>query len=162
VCYTGKNKDDFFTPREIEKLFKNSNQNTIYFNFLNPIHVNKADTELVLTRIAYENKKKILINPKSFKRNPTEEGFQEVCIISDSCEKDYQVETWFKKLHPSIKLVKHDGPKISAYEVESKGKSFLLAPPYSGKNTLDRKIYKDPKFNTGEGCLQIIRFTILP
>lgn len=163
VCYTGKNKDDFFTPREIEKLFKDRKENTIFFNFINPIHINKADTELVLTKIGYENKIKILMNPKNFKRNPREDGFNEVYILADSCEKEYLVETWFKQLHPYIKLVKQDDPKLSVlYEVTSEGKPFLLGPPYPAKNLLDRKIYKDPRFSTGEGCLQTIRFTILP
>lgn len=163
VCYTGKNKDDFFTPREVERIFKNLSENTIFFNFINPIHVNKADTELVLSKIAFENKKKILINPKSFSENPREDGYDEVYLISDSCEKDYLPETWFKKFHPSVTLKKLDDPRLSiTYEVATKGKSFILAPPHPGKNILDRKIYKDVKFSTGEGCLQTVRFTILP
>ncbi len=163
VCYTGKNKDDFFTPREVERLFKNLSENAIFFNFINPLHVNKADTELVLTKIAFANKKKILIDPKNFKHNPREEGYNEVYLIADICEKEYLPETWFKKFHPSVKLTKLDDPKLSiTYEVATKGKPFILAPPYPAKNLLDRKIYKDPKFSTGDGCLQIIRFTILP
>jgi len=162
VCYTGKNKDDFYTPREIEKLFKNLNQNTIFFNFLNPIHVNKADAELVLTKIAYENKVKILINPKNFKKHPKDSGFKQLYILADSCEKEYLVETWFKNLHSSVKLTNQENSKLLfTYEVTAKGKPFLIAPPDS-KNLLDRKIYKDPKFSTGEGCLQTVRFTILP
>ena len=163
VCYTGKNKDDFFTPREVERLFKNLSENAIFFNFINPLHVNKADTELVLAKIAYENKKKILINPKNFKSNPHEEGYNEVYLIADSCEKEYLPETWFKNLHPSIKLTKRDDPKLSiTYEVATKGKPFILAPPYPAKNLLERKVYRDAKFSTGEGCLQTLRFTILP
>ncbi len=163
VCYTGKNKDDFFTPREVERLFKNLSENTIFFNFLNPNHVNKADTELVLTKIAFENKKKILINPKNFKSNPRDEGYNEVYLVADTCEKEYLPETWFKNLHPAVKLKKLEDPKLSiTYEVATKGKPFILAPPYPAKNLLDRKIYKDPKFSTGNGCLQTIRFTILP
>lgn len=163
ICYTGKTKDYFFTPREVEKIFKNLNQNSIFFNFINPLHVNKADTELVLKKIAFENRIKILINPKNFKYKPKDLDFHEVYIIADSCEKEYLVETWFKNLHPYIVLKKQDDPKLSVtYQVESKGKPFLLGPPYPAKNLLDRKIYKDSRFSTGEGCLQIIRFSILP
>ena len=48
---------------------------------------------MVLAKIAYENKKKILINPKNFKLNPHEEGYNEVYLIVDSCEKEYLPST---------------------------------------------------------------------
>lgn len=163
ICYAGKNKDDYFTPREVERLFSEVNQDAIFFNFINPNHVNKADVELVLAKMAYTKKLKWNIDPKTFKKHPREEGYNAVYLITDSCEKDYLPETWFKNLHNSIHLKKIDDPKLSiCYEVESKGKAFIIAPPFPAKNFMDRKVYRDQKFSTGEGCLQIIHFLILP
>ncbi|HMV45872.1 MAG TPA: hypothetical protein PK079_07105 [Leptospiraceae bacterium] len=163
ICYTGKNKDDFFTPREVEKLFKDVKENAIFFNFINPDHVNKADTELTLSKLSYLNKLKWSIDPKIFKKHPREEGYSAVYLISDSCEKDYLPEAWFKKLHNSIQLKKIEDPKLSIqYSVESKNHSFMIGPPFPARNFMDRKIYKDVKFSTGEGCLQVIHFSILP
>jgi hypothetical protein len=51
---------------------------------MEPTHVNKTDTEVLLKMLAYQNKLKLLINPKKLDKIPI--NFQTAFLISNHCE----------------------------------------------------------------------------
>lgn len=90
VCYTGYDKNDYLLPEWIKSVsLEKLNKNTILFNEVNPLHVNKADTEYVLSRIAYDKKLSLLIDPK--RSNQYNVKFEEIWIVSNSCKESDKI-----------------------------------------------------------------------
>lgn len=84
VCYTGYDRKDYTTPLWMESIAKEKlNRNTILFNELSPLHVNKADTEYLLSKISYDRKIRLTIDPK--RKIEDLEKFDEIWIPSNHC-----------------------------------------------------------------------------
>lgn len=82
ICYTGGNKADYYTPRHIEAqalLYLNSD--AVILNEVNPLHVNKADTEYLLSRIAYDRRITLQFDPKRMKKLPS--SVKEFWVVSE-------------------------------------------------------------------------------
>jgi len=85
VCYTGYDPKDYFTPRWIEEIAKQKMQKAlIVINEVNSLNVNKADTEYLLTWLAYTRKLPIQFDPKRWKT--VEPRWEELWIVGDSCQ----------------------------------------------------------------------------
>ncbi|MEM7179394.1 MAG: hypothetical protein AAF518_00660 [Spirochaetota bacterium] len=84
LCFTGTDRKAYELPRLIETEAKQFlKTNTIVINAINPQHVNKADTELLLNRIAYDRKLKLITNPGR-KKIPWQD-FQSVLVVGNTC-----------------------------------------------------------------------------
>ncbi len=108
VCYTGYDAKDYVKPKWIaEKTETLLKAPTIILNEVNPYHVNKADTEYLLTQIAYRKKIPVYFDPKRWKK--VEEKWKEVWIVGDNCEhksflekKDFWEENGFHKNNAQV------------------------------------------------------------
>jgi hypothetical protein len=84
ICYTGYDQNDYITPKWIESIGQSRLQkNTIVYNMVNPLHVNKADTEYLLYKISYDRKLKALFDPKRASQLKNE--YEEIWITGNSC-----------------------------------------------------------------------------
>lgn len=84
ICYTGHDPNDYMTPKWIESIgLSRLEKNTILYNMVNPLHVNKADTEYLLYKIAYDRRLKVLFDPKRASQLKNE--YDEIWITGNSC-----------------------------------------------------------------------------
>lgn len=85
VCYTGYDQKDYLKPKWIaEKSEQLLRVPTIILNEVNPYHVNKADTEYLITRVAYKKEIPIYFDPKRWKK--VDSKWKELWIVGDTCE----------------------------------------------------------------------------
>jgi hypothetical protein len=92
ICYTGYDKNDYKLPEWIRMVgLEKLNKNTILFNEVNPLHVNKADAEYVLFKISYDKKIILLVDPK--RSNQYKNNFEEIWIISNNCKESERLNS---------------------------------------------------------------------
>jgi hypothetical protein len=160
LCFSGKEKEIYFTPRFIYSHFKENNllnENKIIYNGINPIHLNKSDTEMMIRKLAFEENKEIIFDLKKVKQIQ-KLNFNSILFIIDSCDKN--------KLNLMGKVLSTYNPKLSLqveYNSEFKKDIFVLKEGI-GKIDLNEKYslsFKDPNFNTNEGCLQFVELEVM-
>ncbi|MCB1189202.1 MAG: hypothetical protein KDK90_02135 [Leptospiraceae bacterium] len=84
LCFTDTNRDVFKLPRWVSENVKNSlTTNSILVNRIDPFHLNKPDTELMMTIHAYNNRVKLLTDPKRHIKNKN--GFSSLYVIGNTC-----------------------------------------------------------------------------
>jgi hypothetical protein len=160
LCFSGKNLNDYFTPRFIYKEFqneKNLQNEWIVLNGLNPLHVNKADTELVLNKLAYETKTKVKFDLKRLNQYRNFIG-KDLFFISDTCNESLlsDLQTHLLSLNSSFKVGKE-------FDSNLKKEVYVLRESIGSLKLVEENKFflKDEKFSTLEGCLQIRKFIIL-
>ncbi len=88
LCFSGKENYIYELPRKVYDLVKEKNlleDGSIILNAINPIHLNKADTELVLEKLAFEKKIKIDFDTKRL-RYYQDKKHKKILFIWDSCD----------------------------------------------------------------------------
>jgi hypothetical protein len=84
VCYTGYNRNDYKTPLWIESIAKEKLKTSIVlFNAVNPLHVNKADTEYLLYKLAHDSKLMMIVDPKKWESHLN--NVSEVWFTGNDC-----------------------------------------------------------------------------
>jgi hypothetical protein len=84
LCYAGYDPGDYFSPRWIEeKASEILKKPTIVLNEMSPYHVNKADVEYLVFKMAYERKLPIQFDPKRWKKIDLK--WEELWIIGNEC-----------------------------------------------------------------------------
>lgn len=102
ICYTGYDTTEYLTPKWFEEKGKKIlEKNTIIFNEVNPLHVNKADTEYILTKISYDKKIRLLFDPK--RKSQIQNEFDEVWIVGNECKESKRFQE-FKPLFQDFKF----------------------------------------------------------
>jgi len=84
ICYTGYNTNDYVSPKWIESKAKEILiSNTYVFNEMSPYHVNKADVEYLLQRLAFYKNLRMVFDPKRIKK--ADSSFKEIWVVAEKC-----------------------------------------------------------------------------
>lgn len=98
LCFTDTRTDIFDLPRWISETVKDSmNRNSILINRINPFHLNKADTELMMNIHAYDNKVKLLVDPKRSIENKNQ--YHSLYVVGNQCSKENGPSNLIKRLY---------------------------------------------------------------
>ena len=95
VCFSGIDTEPYRLPRWIRQNSGLLTENSIIYNYINPLHVNKSDAEMRLSIAAYEKNIRLLFDPRNFH---SVNGYREMIFLGNDCG----IKNNLQRIHPQL------------------------------------------------------------